>query len=396
VQFQGEEFQIYVAQGHELYCPVQILEPASLTAVLRIVVTEEEVQEIEFKMATLSSIDFTLSIQNVALLNAISCSIVDTLKTPEIEPNLLPLSTVELSKIKKLSSALQKNDDAWESESAALAAGSAGVAAGDDPTAGDPGDPAAKSGPRVPARKIRVNVTVPDVSFAVVNDLQGFDTALFKVIARTLVGGGSMSLPASGADPFPRKKEEGPSATQFEFHLAAYFQADYYDVSTNLWEAFLVKPLEITVNGKRDREKKFGSNRMISCLDVESHPCHVSFSEQFLVSIGAATNMWSLYSGAINNAVGVDSKKATSHRPPNAEPTTGENSRRAWRPTPPGPWSPRSRTPSTTAPAPRRSSLSIRAAPPANAAARAARPGTSASSSPRRAGGIHFGRCRIR
>lgn len=86
--------------------------------------------------ATLSSIDFTLSIQNVALLNAISCSIVDTLKTPEIEPNLLPLSTVELSKIKKLSSALQKNDDAWESESAALAAGSAGVAAGDDPTAG--------------------------------------------------------------------------------------------------------------------------------------------------------------------------------------------------------------------------------------------------------------------
>ena len=272
----------------------------------------------------MSSIDFTLSIQNVALLNAISCSIVDTLKTPEIEPNLLPLSTVELSKIKKLSSALQKNDDAWESESAALAAGSAGVAAGDDPTAEDPGGPAAKSGPRVPARKIRVNVTVPDVSFAVVNDLQGFDTALFKVIAQTLVGGGSISLPASGADPFARKKEEGPSATQFEFHLAAYFQADYYDVSTNLWEAFLVKPLEITVNGKRDREKKFGSNRMISCLDVESHPCHVSFSEQFLVSIGAATNMWSLYSGAINNAVGVDGKKATSRRPPNAEPTAGE------------------------------------------------------------------------
>ena len=68
----------------------------------------------------------------------------------------------------------------------------------------------------------------------------------------------------------------------------------------------MVKPLEITVNGKRDREKKFGSNQMISCLDVESHPCHVSFSEQFLVSIGAATNMWSLYSGAINNAVSVD------------------------------------------------------------------------------------------
>ena len=50
VQFQGEEFQIYVAQGHELNCPVQILEPASLKAVLRTVVTEEEVQEIEFKM----------------------------------------------------------------------------------------------------------------------------------------------------------------------------------------------------------------------------------------------------------------------------------------------------------------------------------------------------------
>ena len=55
MQFQGEEFQIYVAQGHELNCPVQILEPASLKAVLRTVVTEEEVteeevQEIEFKM----------------------------------------------------------------------------------------------------------------------------------------------------------------------------------------------------------------------------------------------------------------------------------------------------------------------------------------------------------
>ena len=41
---------------------------------------------------------------------------------------------------------------------------------------------------------------------------------------------------------------------------------------------------------------------MSTTFDIESNPCNVSFSEHFLVNVGAASRMWSVYSGAISKA----------------------------------------------------------------------------------------------
>ena len=63
-------------------------------------------------------------------------------------------------------------------------------------------------------------------------------------------------------------------------------------------------PWELTFNSSRAPQTKVQSSRLSTTFDIESNPCHVSFSEHFLVNVGAASRMWSVYSGA--------SKKATS------------------------------------------------------------------------------------
>lgn len=50
-------------------------------------------------------------------------------------------------------------------------------------------------------------------------------------------------------------------------------------------------------NGSRGPQTRFQSDRMSTTFDIESNPCHVSFSEHFLVNVGAASRMWSVYSG---------------------------------------------------------------------------------------------------
>ena len=44
------------------------------------------------------------------------------------------------------------------------------------------------------------------------------------------------------------------------------------------------------------------SKRMSTTFDIESSECRVSFSEHFLVNVGAASRMWSVYSGATKQA----------------------------------------------------------------------------------------------
>lgn len=58
-----------------------------------------------------------------------------------------------------------------------------------------------------------------------------------------------------------------------------------------------MKPWEVTLNCSRSEQSRFPSDRLLTTFDIESHQCYVSFSEHFLVSFGAASRMWSVYSG---------------------------------------------------------------------------------------------------
>ena len=88
--------------------------------------------------------------------------------------------------------------------------------------------------------------------------------------------------------------------------------ADYFDAASNRWETLLIDPWEITFNGSRSPQTRFDTDRMSTTFDIESNPCNVSFSEHFLVNVGAASRMWSVYSGAINKATSlVDQKGKT-------------------------------------------------------------------------------------
>jgi hypothetical protein len=73
--------------------------------------------------------------------------------------------------------------------------------------------------------------------------------------------------------------------------------ADYFDAASAWWETLLTDPWEVTFNGSRSPQTRFDTNRMSSTFDLESNPCSVSFTEHFLVNVGAASRMWSVYSG---------------------------------------------------------------------------------------------------
>ena len=78
--------------------------------------------------------------------------------------------------------------------------------------------------------------------------------------------------------------------------------ADYFDAASNRWESLLTSPWELTFNASRSPHTRMKSKRMSTTFDIESSSCKVSFSEHFLVNVGAASRMWSVYSGATKQA----------------------------------------------------------------------------------------------
>ena len=124
--------------------------------------------------------------------------------------------------------------------------------------------------------------------------VQGLDDALFRVTVATFVAGAEVRrwlAPALGSPPL----------TTFDCHVHASIMADYYDNSVNLWKKLLTKSWEVALRGARGASKRFSSDRLSTTFDIESFPCCLSFSEQFLVSIAAASRMWSIYSVATSS-----------------------------------------------------------------------------------------------
>lgn len=70
------------------------------------------------------------------------------------------------------------------------------------------------------------------------------------------------------------------------------------------------------MKASRGPSNRFKSKRLSSTFDLESFPCWISFSEQFLVSLASAARMWSIYSAATNGPLdeSPEQKKRTAAR----------------------------------------------------------------------------------
>lgn len=79
--------------------------------------------------------------------------------------------------------------------------------------------------------------------------------------------------------------------------------ADYFDAASQRWMMLLTSPWELTLNALRAPQTQMLSKRLSSNFDIESSQCHVSFTEHFLVNVGAASRMWSVYSGEAERVV---------------------------------------------------------------------------------------------
>jgi len=322
--FTGDNLQMYVAQsGREserqlqLLCPEQILEPASFSVTLETssdnVVDSRGVTILEentsLSMETTSKIDLTVSMQNVALLNAVVTSISDSFQSEESDDQLPDeekfeevacLSCSELSQIRELSSALQGDESKAKSQKDAGTSGA--------PPSADTSNAATTRGsslvlPNV-KKILKGHLKIPDVQLVMINDLQGLDTALFKIFIRHLILEGSATMiPSHSVDV---AGDSSDVLTQCNMKLTSTFLADYYDTYTNLWHKFFDAPWDLSFDMTRDEcgiaSPPLPKKRFATKVTIESQPFQLSLSEQFLVSLGAANNMWVLYNTAMEKA----------------------------------------------------------------------------------------------
>jgi hypothetical protein len=292
VEIHGEKFEVYTAEGENLMSPVQVMNPIRFSAFLSTKMKNHN-QLIDISFVTLSSLRMTLSMQNYALLTAIVSSTSEAWSHQNKDlckgnasislPEEKPLSKGVVEQIQKVSTALARADSEVESTTTGVE-----VVFRDSVSAAPSSSHTTLS--QVRKRLVSIKMTLPETVLTVVNDLQGLDDALFKISIYSCVWGGDASLDDTVKD-----------NTLFHIHTNANIQADYFDSHTKLWEPLLLKPWEIDF--KASRGKKKGTSRMTTTLDLESHPCQVSFSEQLIISLQGAASMWSLYSETTRKAL---------------------------------------------------------------------------------------------
>jgi len=286
-QCNSDAMEIFTAFGREMKSPLQILEPASASIHGSLTSSIDGDTEIEVRAAALTSIDFSFSIQNAILVMAIIDSVNDSfalMKQNEdvgVEKEPLGLTQKEQERIEKLATALEK---IGQSESFAYNEnGSTAI----DSRASSSASPTISEVEVSENVKVQIKVTMPQARIVFINDLQGMDEALFRISVTNFVAGGNLTSPT----------------TLFDIYCNTSILADYFDSSVNLWSRLLIKPWEMTIKGSRGASQRIKSNRMNSTFDLESFPCWISFSEQFLVSLASAAQMWSFYNVATSTSL---------------------------------------------------------------------------------------------
>lgn len=286
-QFHGDGIEAYTAFGRDLHSAVQVLDPTQFSLYVNSKSVTGKSQAVDVRCAVISPVDITLSMRNVALMNAIMTSVSDCFEEPESEHDskMHSLSRQEADRIEQLARALEtESSESIHSQDLKLADEDSTVAASKP-----------KSDAEIQSES-SFKLTTPEVRLTLVNDLQGLDEALLRLTIRNIVANGRMQAEV-------RTNKDAPPFTGFDFNFHTSILADYFDASTNMWKVLLLHPWEVSSKGNRGPSRRFQSNRPSTTVDVDSLPCHLSFSEQFLMSLASANRMWSVYSAASSSAL---------------------------------------------------------------------------------------------
>jgi hypothetical protein len=302
LESQADAMEIFSAFGKEMLSPLQILEPAQAAAHGSMKTNADGGTEVELRAAATTALEYSFSMHNAALLSAILCSLSESFAlgndARQNDVHIDELSKNEADRIEQLASALERTgSDRF------LQHQNSSIAQTDDLSSHSSVEPLAP--PQV-SRKIQVKITMPELRVTVINDLQGLDDALFRVSVTNFVAGGELNIPSA---------EIGSQKMTVDFYLNTSILADYFDSSVNLWSKLLIMPWEITLKVTRSPSRRFKSPRLSSTIDLESFPCHISFSQEFLVSLASATRMWSIYSVATSKNSDGEESGGKQHNP---------------------------------------------------------------------------------
>ena len=191
----------------------------------------------------------------------------------------MEMSQREADHIEKLATILQSDGEAVET------------------TMSRPGSFADNSETDAPSRtSLSAKLTLPELRLLVVNDLQGLDDALFRVVVQNLVANGSID---TGMEDHRMKVP----FTGFTGNMNCSITSDYFDESCRSWKRLLLKPWEITLRTQRGMNSRLSARVPTTTCDIESFSCQIGFTEQFLMSLASANQMWAVYSTATTSAL---------------------------------------------------------------------------------------------
>jgi hypothetical protein len=285
-QLHGDELECYSAFGRDLESALQILEPTKVSVYISMKSTGDQSNILDIRAATMEPVEVILSMRNVALMSAIFSSIsscfeedisIDDGATAFLDEN-------EANRIERLASELERDeiDVSTHSQLQSTSSSTSSISA--------------SSNRSVPPMSKTFRFTVPSAQLTVINDLQGLDDPLFRVATQNSVANARIR------DGQP-VKEVVSSFTMFDFNTHVSVLADFFDQTTNSWKSLLTKPWEMSMKGGREPSQRLKSMlRPSTMVDVECFPCCMSFSEQFLMGIASASNMWAVYSFATESA----------------------------------------------------------------------------------------------
>ena len=335
------DMQAFTARGSAFQSPIQMLDPSELSAVYRTGI-RENVDESEIKLWSLKSIDFTVSMEDLALLLAILSSFGDAFVANPSDNNdgvksstcgredgdakviaTKQLTSKEAERINRLSLALNEviaveltdlEEEEEEDRTRRHVAGNGWADDGKATTAD-----ALKTERRASSMKLRV--AFPETTLTIINDLNGLDEGLFKLFVSDFLISGETQYPSwqqrhttSSMPLLPSSETIKPA---FKFELNEVLTADYFDTHSTLWQPLLLQPFEINFSALRSpSHNHHDSKRLQSTINIDLDPCHISFSEKFLVSVGAASRMWSSYSFATNEAAIIETSTLASRKLP--------------------------------------------------------------------------------
>lgn len=264
--------------------PLQILEPAEFSFVM-----SRSIKKLDVRAAALTPFNLCFSMRNYALINALLGGLGYGSEGNATNGDQQELSEQDTKRIEELASRLESGGN----DASKISRPNETVVI---PESFFKADQTTGSNSNL-GYVVSVKLTLPEANLTVVNDLQGLDDALFRVSIATFVAGGELRkwLPP-GAGPLQNL------LTTFDCHVHTSLLADYFDSSVNLWKKLLTKPWELSFRGVRGANKRIQSDRLSTTFDVESLPCHLKFSEQFLVSLAAASRMWTIYNVATSSA----------------------------------------------------------------------------------------------